>query len=163
MKVKDMNFGREDFCQRVKKKRPFVSTPKQKYNPLSEQGNMKNMLTLCNSAECLRHACLKSILFSSVPKPDIDFATGLAKQQTDEVPETLCSIYHWISISANVEDFFANLFVNMSKENISKIELLRRGHSNNKLWYNYRKGVITASKSHFALTKMNKILKPTSA
>ena len=28
MKVKDMNFGCEHFCQRGKKKRPFVSTPK---------------------------------------------------------------------------------------------------------------------------------------
>ena len=30
MNVKDMNFGREDFCQRGKKKRTFVSTPKKK-------------------------------------------------------------------------------------------------------------------------------------
>ena len=49
----------------------------------------------------------------------------------------------------------------MSKEKISKIELLTRGQSNNELWYNYRKGVITASKGHSVLTKMNKILKPT--
>ena len=49
----------------------------------------------------------------------------------------------------------------MSKEKISKIELLTRGQSNNELWYNYRKGVIRASKGHSVLTKMNKILKPT--
>ena len=36
----------------------------------------------------------------------------------------------------------------MSKEKISKIELLTRGQSNNELWYNYRKGVITTSKAH---------------
>ena len=48
----------------------------------------------------------------------------------------------------------------MSREKISKTELLTRGQSNNKLWYNYRKGVITASKAHSVLTKMNKILKP---
>ena len=30
----------------------------------------------------------------------------------------------------------------MSKENISKIELLTREQNNNKFWYNYRKGVI---------------------
>ena len=49
----------------------------------------------------------------------------------------------------------------MSKEKISKIELLTKGQNNNKLWYNYRKGVIKASKDHSVLTKMNKIFKHT--
>ena len=30
IRVKEMNFGREGFCHRGKKKRPFVSTPKKK-------------------------------------------------------------------------------------------------------------------------------------
>ena len=118
------------------------------------------MLTLNDFPESLRDVCPESILFSAVPKPDVDFVTDLVKQQTDEVPENLCSIYKWISKSANVEDFFANLFVDMSKEKISKIELLKRRQNNNKLWYNYRKGVIAASKAHSVLTKMNKILNP---
>ena len=100
------------------------------------------MLTTMNDfAEGLRDVCPESILFSAVPKPDVDFVTDLIKQQTDEVPEYLCSVYDWISKSANVEDFFANLFVNMSEEKISKIELLTRGQNDNKLWHNYRKGV----------------------
>ena len=37
-----------------------------------------------------------------------------------------------INKSANVEDVFANFFVNMSKEKISKLELLTRGQNNNK-------------------------------
>ena len=41
------------------------------------------------------------------------------------------------------------------------MELRTRGQNNNKLWSNYRKGVITASKTHSVLTKLNKILKPT--
>ena len=49
----------------------------------------------------------------------------------------------------------------MSKENISKIQLVTRGQSNNKLWYKDKKGVITASKTHSVLTKMNKLWKPT--
>ena len=118
------------------------------------------MLTLNDFPESLRDVCPESILFSAVPKPDVDFVTDLVKQQTDEVPENLCSIYKWISKSANVEDFFANLFVDMSKEKISKIELLKRRQNNNKLWYNCRKGVIAASKAHSVLTKMNKILNP---
>ena len=119
MKIKNMNFGREDFCQRGKKNRPFVLTPKKKYNPLREQGDMK-IITLINFIESLRDVSPESILFSAVPKPDFDFVTGLVKQQTDEVPENLWSVYDWISKSANIEDFFANLFVDMSKEKISK-------------------------------------------
>ena len=89
-------------------------TPKKKYNPLSEQGDLK-ILTLTDFAESLSDVCPESILFSAVPKPDVDFVTHLVKQQTDEVPENICSVYEWISKSANVEEFFANLFVNMSK------------------------------------------------
>ena len=63
------------------------------------------MLTLSNFAEILRYVCSKSVLFSTVPKPNIDFVTDLVKQQTDEVVENLCSVYEWISKSANVEDF----------------------------------------------------------
>ena len=56
---------------------------------------------------------------------------------------------------------FCKFICRISNEKISKTELLTRRQSNNKLWYNYRKGVITASKAHSVLTKMNKILKPT--
>ena len=44
MKIRDMNPGREDFCQCGKKKRS-KKTPKKKYNPPGEQENRK-MLTL---------------------------------------------------------------------------------------------------------------------
>ena len=71
-------------------------------------------------------------MFSAVPKPDVDFVTDLVKQQTDEVPKKFCNVYEWISKSANVEDVFANFFVNMSKAKISKLELLTRGQNNNK-------------------------------
>ena len=89
MKVKDMNFGLESLCQRRKKKRPFVSTLKIKYNSLGEQGDVK-MVTLNDFAESLRDACPESIFFSAVPKPDV--VTDLVKQQTDEVSENLCRV-----------------------------------------------------------------------
>ena len=55
--------------------------------------------------------------------------------------------------------FFANLYVDMSKEKIAKTELLTRRQNYNKLCYKYRKRVIAASKAHSVLTKMNSILK----
>ena len=63
------------------------------------------MLTLNHFAEGLRDAFLESILFSAVPKPEVDFVTDLVKQQTDKVPENLPSVCNWIRESANVEDF----------------------------------------------------------
>ena len=60
------------------------------------------------------------ILFSAVPEPEVDFATDLVKQQNNEVPESLWRVYDWISKSANVEDLFANLFGNISKEKNNK-------------------------------------------
>ena len=158
MKVKDMKFRREYFCQRGKGKLLLVTTPKEKYNPLSEQGNMK-MLTLIDFSESLRGVCSKNILFSAFPKPDVDFISDFVTQQVDEVPDNLSSVYDWISKSRNVEGSFSNLFVDMTKEKMSKIELLTTGQNNNKLWYNYRKGFITASKAHSVFAKMNKVLK----
>ena len=87
-----MNFGREDFGQRGKKKQSFVSTPKKKKNPLCEQGDMK-MLTFNDFGEGLKDICPESVLFSAVSKPDVDFVTDLVKQQTDEVLENFCSVY----------------------------------------------------------------------
>ena len=62
MKVKYMNFGREDVFQQGKKKQSFVSTPKKNYNPSSEQGNMK-MLILNDFAKGLRDICPEIVLF----------------------------------------------------------------------------------------------------
>lgn len=50
-----------------------------------------------------------------------------------------------------------NLYVNLTKENIKKIEELTQGQSTNELWFSYRKGVITASMCHEVSTKIDKI------
>ena len=44
------------------------------------------ILTLIDFAEILRDVCPESILFSSVPKLDVDFVLYLVKQETDQVP-----------------------------------------------------------------------------
>ena len=48
----------------------------------------------------------------------------------------------------------------MSKQKISNNELLTRRQNKNELRYNYNNGVITVSKIHDAVTKINKVLKP---
>ena len=35
-KIKDINFDREDFAHRSKKKKPLISNPKKKFNPLAK-------------------------------------------------------------------------------------------------------------------------------
>ena len=37
-KIKDLNFDKEDFAQRGKKKRPLVVSPKKKFSPLIKWG-----------------------------------------------------------------------------------------------------------------------------
>ena len=110
MKVKDINFGQPG------KKNDHLCRHQRKYNPLSEQGDMK-MLISTDFAEGLKDVCPESIWFSAVSKPDVDFV----KQQTDEVPENFCGVYDWISKSANIEDFLANSFVHMPKEKYQKL------------------------------------------
>ena len=73
------------FPSEGRKNQSFVSTPEKKYNPVSELVDVK-MLTLNDFAEGLKDVCPKSILFSAVTKPDVDFVTDLVKQQADEVP-----------------------------------------------------------------------------
>ena len=45
----------------------------------------------------------------------------------------------------------------MTEENIDQIEVLTRGQNTNDSWYQFRKYVITASKSHNIVAKMKKI------
>ena len=69
---------------------------KKKYNTLSEQGDTR-MFTLHDFAEGLKDVCPESILFSAVPKPDVDFVTDLVKHQPGEFPKNFCRLNDWIS------------------------------------------------------------------
>ena len=55
------------------------------------------MLTLHDFAEGLEDVCPESILFSAVPKPDVDFVTDLVKHQPGEFPKNFGSLNDWIS------------------------------------------------------------------
>ena len=69
-KIKDLNFDREDFAQRGKKKRPLVTSPKKKFNPLAKSG--KKTLSLINFGSALGEIVPNSILFTAVRKPKIN-------------------------------------------------------------------------------------------
>ena len=76
------------------------------------------MLTLNHFAEALRDVFLESILFSAVPKPEVDFVTDLVKQQTDKVPENLSSVCNWIRESANKKIFCKFICRHVKRKNI---------------------------------------------
>ena len=61
-------------------------------------------------------------------------------------------------MSKNMSDFKENLSV-FTKENIETIEKLTMGQNENELWFEYSKCLITASKSHEAVTKLTKVEK----
>ena len=149
MKIKDMNFGREDFCHGGEKKRSCVSTLKKKYNSLNGQEDMK-ILALNDFAEGLKDVCPESFQQILLNSRLMKFLKVFALFTTGLVDHRLM-----------LRNFFCKFVSRHVKRKISKIELLTRGQNNNKLWYDYRKGVMTASKAHSNLTNMNKILKPT--
>ena len=70
-KIKDLNFDREDFAQRGKKKRHLVASPKKKFYPLDKSD--KKPLSLTDFASALGEFVPSSILFTAVPKPQINF------------------------------------------------------------------------------------------
>ena len=79
------------------------------------------MFTLNDFTEGLRDVCPESILFSAVPKPDVDFVTDLVQQQTDEVSENLYSVYDWISKSDNAEDLLQTYSSTCQKKKYHKL------------------------------------------
>jgi len=154
-KIKNLNFNRDDFASRGKKKRPLVSTPKKVFNPLAK--NTKKLLDLTDIATALETVAPNSILFTAAPKPEIDFAREVITVAASPTPD-LVSIDD-IILSDGKEHFMENVLSLMTKENIKQIEIVTRGQSSCENWYVYRKGVITASKAHEVLTKMDKIIK----
>ena len=155
-KIKDLDFSREDFGERGKKKRKLVDIQKEKYNPLSN--NTVQLLNINDVASALENIVPTSILFTAVPKPKIDFIREVLTN-IDMPPVDLPSIDSLISTSSCCSEFFTSLKVNMSAEIIKRIELVTRGQNENENWYHYRKSVITASKAHEVATNMDKVKK----
>ena len=156
VKVKNLNFSREDFGQRGKKKRSLVSTPKKKFNPLID--NNKKLLTLTDIGKALEEVAPQSIVFTALPQPKIDFVREVLTNNTAK-PDDIASIDDIILMSEDFKSFRENLSKNMTLKNIKLIENNTHGQSANETWYQFRNGVITASKSHDVFTKMTKVNK----
>lgn len=154
MKVKDMDFSREDFGQRGKKKRPLVSSPRKNYNPLID--NKKKLLSLVEIAAALEQVAPLSIVHQAVPVPEIDFVREIVTN-TSKKPENLLSVDDILLLSDSKAAFYDNLAMNLTVDNIVRVEQLTRGQSDNEAWYSFRRGVITASKCHDVVTKMRKL------
>jgi len=155
-RIKNLSFNRHDFAHRGKTKRPLVATPKKLYNPL--ENCKKKPLQLTDFANALKDVAPKSILFTAVPKPKIDFVREIITK-TVKQPENIKSINEILNMSNSIDEFKINVAKFMIKDSLNNIEIITRGQSENEQWYLFRKGVITASKAHEVITKMNKLEK----
>ena len=68
---KDLNFDKEDFAQRGKKKRSLAASSRKKFNLLAKSG--KKPLSLIDFSSAREEIVPDSILFTSILKPKIDF------------------------------------------------------------------------------------------
>ena len=104
-KIKDLDFSREDFGNRGKK-RPLVVSPKKSFDPL-KNCDLKQ-LSIKNFAEAINKISPQSILHTAVPKPKADFVRKLISTKFVQ-PEKVLSISDIISMSKNMSEFKENL------------------------------------------------------
>ena len=111
-KIKDLDFRREDFSQR-KKKRPLVASPKKKFDPLKDC-DLKP-LSIKDFAETINKVSPQGILHTAVPKPKVDFVRELMSTKTVK-PKKVLSISDVMNMSKSMSVFKENLSV-FPKEN----------------------------------------------
>ena len=123
-KIKDLNFDREDFAQRGKKKRPLVAIPKKKFNPLANSD--KKPLLLIDFASALEEIVPNSILFTALQKPKIDFVREIITEWAGKIDVGVTSIESLIKLSKTKVEFLENLDL-FSIEKFRQIEVCTRG------------------------------------
>ena len=106
-KNKDLNFDREDFAHRVKKKRPLVDSPKKTFKPLSKSN--KKPLPLIHFTSALEEIAPNSILSTSVPKPKINFFREIITEWAGETDVGVRSIESLVKLSKTKKKFLKNL------------------------------------------------------
>ena len=77
---------------------------------------------------------------------------------TNETKSELPNIDDYLVSSRTCDEFFTNIKENFCSMITAKMEMVMRDQSDNSLWFLFRKGIITASKSHEVLTKMKKVV-----
>ena len=161
-KIVDMNLNRDDFGKRGKSSRKVLSTPKKEFKPVSSTEKVLNFNHIVKS---LGNLVNTTILSTAVPMPEFDFEREVISTREKSAtkltgPDQLpTSIDDLLIASNSKKSFFENIDVNFSLISTTTIEILTRGQSDNPLWYDYRKGVISASKAHEVKTKIKKIKK----
>ena len=91
-----------------------------------------------------------------MPKPKVDFVRETLS--TNETKSELPNIDDYLVSSRKCFEFFTNIKENFCSGVIAKIEFATRGQSDNSLWFSFRKGIITASKSHEVMAKMKRVV-----
>ena len=116
----------------------------------------KRPLDFHDFADKLKDIIPGSVLYTAVPKPKVDFVRETLS--TNETKSELPNIDDYLVSSRKCFEFFTNIKENFCSGVIAKIEIATRGQSDNSLWFSFRKGIITASKSHEVMTKMKKVV-----
>ena len=108
-KMKDLNFDREDFAQRGKKKRPLVTSPKKKFNPLTKSD--KKPLSLIDFASVFVEEIVpNSILFTAASKHKTDVVQEIITKWAGETDVEVTSIGSLtIKLSKTKVQFLKNL------------------------------------------------------
>ena len=153
-KIKDLNFVRDDFALRGKKKKWRLTTKEKKeFDPIFSSNKP---LQLVDVASALEEIAPNSIIHTAVAEPEIDF--HIKNEVNSSVPKLeATSLDDIVILSSSKNEFLENLYSIMSVENIQKIENITRGQAENKKWFTFRSGVITGSKAHEVMTKMRKV------
>ena len=95
------------------------------------------------------------VLYTAVSKTKADFVRETLS--TNETKSELLNINDYL-VSSRTCDKFTNIKENFCSRVISEIETGKRGQSDSSVWFSFRKGIIIASKFHYVITKMKKVV-----
>ena len=144
-KIRGLNFDREDFAQRGKKKKTLLASPRKKCKPLSKSD--KKPLSSIDFATTFEE------IAPSCPKPKIDFVQEITTEWDGETDLEVTSIENLTKLSKSKVEFLENLDL-LSIEKIRQIEVCTSGQCCSEQWYLCRKCVTTASKVHKVIIKI---------
>ena len=130
----------------------MLRTPKENYDPVVQP--QKRPLDFHDFADKLKCIIPESVLYTAVPKPKVDFMRESLSM--NEAKNELPNINNYLVSSNTCGGFYTNIKENICSGVTAEIEMATRGQSDDLLWFSFRKGIITASKSHEVMVKMKK-------